>query len=359
MIASLSDLLSPFLPGSASTTAAGITVWAFVIGLVVWFTQMFFKAFEDHIKTGMKWLFGTWARGAFVAGWIGFIAVAAISKSVVMFAAALVVAPLLALSRYYRRLALWIVAMISVIAMAGSFGIDQYRKNKNRQAVRVYFVLAFENESRPVYDQDVEKIWVDCKQRLQNEVFHDVSWVQINPKSEEYKVNRWDLGHPERILAQDSPDVLLRTWIKVLEVDPKTVRVVLELTKLVPPNSLVPLEIGRARQTLYTRLDDRQFMSLAVAAWLWRWVENNHWDRVRPSDSPKVNKRILDLYASFLERNSPQSPIISKIQAALTSPTDAVVRDLLNEYPKPDNTNAAALEEEKSNQIASRISPGS
>ncbi len=209
-----------------------------------------------------------------------------------------------------------------------------------------------------LYEPEVEKIWVDCKQTLQNDVFRAVSWVQINPKSEEYKVNRWDLTHPERILAQDSPDVLLRTWIVVFEGDPKTVRAVSELTKLVPPSSLVPLEIEPSSQTLYTRLVDSDFMSLGIAAWLWRSLEEKHADRVRPSDCTAVNQRILSLDCSFLERNRPDSPLISKVRAALASPTDIDVRDLLNEYPQPDNAKAvAAQEEEKSNEIASRIAP--
>ena len=90
----------------------------------------------------------------------------------------------------------------------------------------------------------------------------------------------------------------------------------------------------RAHSGMYNNLiplEDKPFVSLAIAAWVWRWIESQPKSPVKESDSTVVNKRILELYAQFLSaREVVDDNLLTQVQSAL--PTDDEVACLLNAY---------------------------
>jgi len=239
-----------------------------------------------------------------------------------------------------RRLPLSIVAGIALTVVAIAYSYDSSLSRRERDAKRVYFVLSFANGNRvPADTSEIEESWRHCKETL-SDIFGRVSSAKIevsptapNPEYKKYlweelksgrnfKQVLWDRGRPPDLLLTATISMYPHESSKVFKSQPELDW--LEERQLVSTgaqwqyNNLIPLE-------------DKPFVSLAIAAWVWRWIESQPEAPVKPSDSTVVNKRILELYAQFLSaREVVDDNLLTQVQSAL--PTDDEVACLLNAY---------------------------
>lgn len=331
---SLKELLPEGIADSGT-----ITVWTLVVIVLSTSITWVLKSFEDDITKAIRWLFATRSRALFIFTWFVFLAIAAGYQSGAMLLAAVITPPALAVAQVRFRWPRWTILLVSLAAMLGAYWYEEWRDQAERDAKRIYFILSFANENRvPSDTDDIRESWSDCKQVL-SDVFSRVTSVKIevNPPSQEYKDYLWE----ELMIGRKFDDLLLHrgrppdvVLIATISMFPggasKVFKSRPELATL-QQRQLVRKGIQWEYATNLIPLEDKPFLSLAIAAWVWRWVESESKGQVTPKDSTAVNRRILERYDKFLDsRQAPDGALLNDVRKA--EATNANVAHLLGRY---------------------------
>jgi hypothetical protein len=339
------------------TNGAGFTLWTVTLIALFLIGQWTWKALDADFTDRFKALFATWPRRIFFVAWLVFAIDAALSQSPWMFATAVVVAPLIALWRIYRRLPLWVATVVSVTAMAGWCGYNRLQSAKALGAKHVYFVLGFEDDSGSRVDEDIIASWNACRKVLQG-VFKGIPGVKVMPESSDYASYLWSETKAERnlrkILDGGRPYRLLRAAALITDRDGSRVITVAPELECLTSDDQDLVSVGEERLQVTSRHEDIKHMSLAIASWLVLRLESHDNKFFAKGDTSTANQRILEEYRDFLEMQH-ENTLLAKVNEALESSSfsNTDVQNLLREYKRVNvETLAGRLEETRNRMLA-------
>jgi hypothetical protein len=337
---SFSKLINEFPELAHPDSGLLIFLATVLIAAGVLLIRILWDAISELLKDDFKALLGSPLRRVFAFVWVIAIAVGAGTHSWYLLAAALACGPLAWWLRLRLHRARLTTALVCALLAGGAFALDNWLTATHRRNVKVYFVLAFQNEG-DITDLELIKLyWKDCWGKLLD-VFADVEQrVEIMPTSQKitYDDVRFDEPYKKETLKRlfiqgQYADRVLQTTAHVLGPD-HVIKLTLKMSRMNDKGE--PIAVGAPFEL--TRRDDA-FLTLKVALWV-RDTLSQGQDRLldQPAQA-KVDGHLLDEYAKFLmSQRHPNAKLIKEVQQAAGNPEGANIAQLFEKYKTPEDT---------------------